>query len=302
MEVLRWGLDFAWARNELETRWRAPVILAAVVFAMAAATPNAPAVFGGRDHWVVVSRSGQILDRFGLIGSLRPEDLSVSADGSLYAFSAVNGNEGRLLFIADAQSKKVRRLASAVGFFAAPSFTSDGQWVVFAHQDAGGGAIGAHQPDRTAHLYKIKTDGTEMTLISNNRGCHTQSSSLSPKSIVVAHASCTGQMRIARVFADANGHTTEEILVDDGQLDGEPDLHPDGNQVLFVRRSPATIELRIKNLKSRKSVLVISKPLNGTEPMLPAWGTESETIYFQFEGFIYRHNLKTKRSEQLSKT
>ena len=125
------------------------------------------------------------------------------------------------VFIADADGANARALAPAWGLEYSPSFSSDGQWVVF-----------TAEPDGQADIYRIRPDGTGIEQLTDHPAFDDQGA-LSPDGRTLAFVSTRERGR-ADVWVLDLASKTASNLTDHPSGNFRPRWSPDGAWIAFT--------------------------------------------------------------------
>lgn len=125
------------------------------------------------------------------------------------------------VFIADADGANARPLAPAWGLEYSPSFSADGQWVVF-----------TAEPDGQADLYRIRPDGTGLEQLTNHPAFDDQGA-LSPDGRTLAFVS-TRERGTADIWLLDLAAGTGSNLTDHPSGNFRPRWSPDGAWIAFT--------------------------------------------------------------------
>lgn len=244
--------------------------------------PASYLIFGEGRRWVLVSSAGEVAAVLEIPPSV-PQDVreaEVSGDGELVVFAAFEtAKENSSLFLWVRSTGEVRRIGAALGFHAAPSFSPDRHWLVFAHHPTKGGPPGTHMDGSFAQLYEQNLTTDSLRALTDAPGCHMKSTVRGDR-IIYAHADCHGGRRL-EVLADG----TPRPLSLFSDLHGEPRLSRDGKRLVATRVAGDSLQILEIDLNERKPARVAFSGMRVGSEFRPAF-LDNGRIVFQLAGSV----------------
>ncbi len=179
---------------------------------------------------------------------------TIAPDGSAIAFTSRSAAaQNNLLFIWDRSEAPARLLGREMGFHANPSFSFDGEWVLFAHHPRKGGPPGQHEPGANAQVYRVRRDGTRLEALTDTRGCKVSPVSRDGFELFFIHSTCD----LFDGYSQATAGGPEKRL---GPTDAKYKvlrLSPDGRHLALIEQRMDTFALwGVELPSSRKRLLV----------------------------------------------
>ncbi len=212
-------------------------LLAAVMLALSAG--SADAAFPGQDGRIAFSKENY---RTGVSGifAIQPDGSgqtklssgydyspSWSADGEKVVFVGSSGEgEGDFsqdIYVMNADGSNVQRVTSTRAYEESPTFFPDGETIAFARYSERNGA----------DIFKIKSDGTGLTKLTNDPGFYEDSVAVSPDGQKIAFTSF--RTRSSDIFLmDADGSNAEKLTATGRVDEFGADWSPDGQKIAFT--------------------------------------------------------------------
>lgn len=247
------------------------------------ATPRAPSpsylVFSHDGAWIALDVSTGKPERIRVPSTYPATTLTVSRDGQHIVYTAYDqGALNDLLYRWDWKAKSPPvRIGNAEGFHADPAVSPDGQWVYFAHHPKKGGPPGQHEERANAQLYRVRMDGTQLTALTNELGCHLRPSIRPDGDVIYVHTPCsvnTKTLHLMRAGQPASGPLASGDL-------NEPVYSPDGKSLVFVERDGADVLLKERTSAERPPRILHKLRLREGLSARVQFGAKAQELYFQ---------------------
>ncbi|NPD23375.1 TolB family protein [Corallococcus exiguus] len=260
---------------------------------LVAAPPGAPRassprylVFGRLGAWIALDVSTGKPERIPVPAPHLATTLALSPDGQHVIFTAyekVAHND--VMYRWDWKTKNAPvRIGNERGFHADPAVSPDGQWVYFAHHPRMGGPPGQHEQRANAQLYRVKMDGTQLTALTDEPGCHLRPSFRPNGDLVYVHTPCRSNFRTVHLMREGQAASGP---VASGNLN-EPVSSPDGQRLVFVEHDEAEALLKEWSSAERPPRILHRFRLMDGSSARVQFGATARELYFQDDEFVSR--------------
>ncbi len=234
----------------IQSRFPYRLVLAlslALLGALAGAAAPAQATFPGSPGPLVYPRSSfseSSFDNGGLFAhgprlSQKPQQLttdpddnapSFSADGHLIAFASnrdAGTSSGTHIYVMNADGSGVRQLTSGSAFDSDPSFSPDGERVVFDRRTGGSGS---------SRIYAVGVDGSGLhQLTDGSSGAWDPVFTPNGRRIVyVGDGDSDARTDRSDIWAMGPTGADQRVLIDGVRDESEPDVSPNGRAIVFA--------------------------------------------------------------------
>lgn len=271
--------------------------MTSVIAAILAASVG-PITFQAPGGFIVVSRSGEVLEKIGTLGDKRPESLAVSpVNSKLFVFTAKSeGQPQALLYKYERGNAKAQILGRGVGFHAHPSFTNDGQWVYFIHHPTkDGGPPGMHATREYGQLWRIGVDGSGLEQLTKSRGCKLYPDARDDRRVAFTHADC-GEASGLEELATTGVRSIAEPSASRTHL---PRYSADGRRIAAVRlESERVLVLTCARARGTTCTVIATLPRDA-EPQQLAWDATDSALFLALGPFVHRIEHSTGVVSQL---
>ncbi|WP_158625047.1 TolB family protein [Corallococcus terminator] len=212
--------------------------------------------------------------------------LALSPDGQHVVFTTYEeGALNDLMYRWDWRTKAAPvRIGNERGFHADPAISPDGQWVYFAHHPRKGGPPGQHEERANAQLYRVRMDGTQLTALTDEPGCHLRPSFRPDGELVYVHTTCSATTKTLHLMRE--GQPASGPLVS-GNLN-EPSFAPDGRRLVFVEREDADAVLKEWITAGRPPKTLHRFRLSDSSNARVQYGATARELYFQDDDAVMR--------------
>lgn len=265
------------------------------LLALAALAPVAPAapryaVFGSYRNWTLVEMTTAKSERLVLPADVKPRELNVSRDGKLVAFTAYSGDAHTFLLYAWDRSiaHPPRQIGDDRGYHANPVFDRSGTWVYFAHNPDAVGQPMNHEPRAFAQIYRVRLDGTSLTALTNEKGCHFAPEPTKSGKVVYVHSQCDG------FHYAIEGANSASFALKPGVFHGqisELAMSDDRRQALYVVEAAGHASLFRWDAATLKSSLADSGPRGAR--LQPRFGPAHD-IYYMLGDTVWHVSKKAR--------
>jgi hypothetical protein len=245
--------------------------------ALATAPEQEHFLFEASPGWVMTDGLGRPVERFADFGGLRAVEADVSRDGERIVFTSVNHEASNtLLYLWRRGDAAPRVLDRPYGFHAQPKFSRDGEWVTFGHNPDKGGPPGRHKPGANSQLYRVRTDGTRLEMLTATRGCKLSPVTRDAFEFFFVHSSCDIGSALSSIDAGGREHflTPYEANYDELTLAGD-------EPALVVTQKGVDVFSLVKvALPGGKKTLLYTGE-RAARAVHPAWSASAHAVLFQ---------------------
>jgi actin-like ATPase involved in cell morphogenesis len=189
---------------------------------------------------------------------------AITPDDQLVVMCAATEDPERVLLnVINLDGQLVRRLAS-IGRMADPTVTPDGQSVIYWRNDEGDGDGGA--------LYRAAIDGeSDPVQLTDGGDGQDADPVVSPDGEQIAFRRIIdGERVVVTAPFDGEELTDSPTQVTKGENDQDPSWSPDGGRIAYKQGPNNNADLRVVDLESRESTVVVE---NSEPDTAPAWTT-----------------------------
>lgn len=258
-----------------------------------------PVSFPAPGGFLVLSRSGEVIEKVRRPGGMEPTHLSVSPDGSRYVFTA-KPPEGTqpLLYRLERGEAKPTLLAFRGGFHAQPTFTNDGAWVFFIYhptKDTEWGipaTVGEMEDRMYGQIYKVKVDGSGLEQVTTSRGCKLFPDARDSKTVAYTHTNCGATSMLELT----TGQRVEAVLPMSTLRPHLPRLSSDGKKLATARLTADEVQLLVCVAKKCSQIGAVP---HDAEPTQLAWVDDDSAVLVAVGPSIWRVETTGARREHL---
>lgn len=233
--------------------------------------------FGPRgSEWILLEVASRRIERVTL--PVRDIDgLAVSADGLRFAYVAQTPGNTSGVWFWERGAAAPRLIESGAGRYSDPVIAPDG-WIYFARSPVNGRG---HAFGTYAQVFRVRSDGTGLTQITDENGCHFGVSFTRRGQLHYIHTSCTGHSWVERT-----GPTkSPEILVAVAGRLAEATTSPEGRSILFVSEDPDSFVVKeVRDTSPPRFLFAIDR---GMRRVRIAYGRDRNEILYQQGGKIW---------------
>lgn len=258
-----------------------------------------PVAFPAPGGFLVLSRTGEVVEKIRRPGGMEAQHLAASPDGSRYVFTA-RPPEGTqpLLYRLERGEEKATLLAFRGGFHAQPTFTNDGNWVFFIYHptmDTEWGipaTVGEMEDRMYGQIYKVKVDGSGLEQVTTSRGCKLFPDARDSKTVAYTHTNCGATSMLELTV----GRRVDAVLPMSTVRPHLPRLSTDGKKLAAARLTPDEIELLVCVAKTCSQIGAVPRD---ADPTQLAWVDNDSAVLVSVGPSIWRVETTGARREHL---
>jgi hypothetical protein len=254
--------------------------LFAMILATAVAAPHTSmpryAAFGHSRTWALVDLRTGAYEWLLLPPGLLPRDLTVSNDGATVVLTNYSNESATYLLYSwdKSPAHSPHSIGDTRGYHADPAFDSAGEWIYFAHNPNAGGLPMSHGTRAYAQIYKVRVDGTGLTALTDEQGCHFAPTPLVGGGLLLLHTKCHGFERaLTRMNPAAKTASVIRTLGEANELG----ISDDGKRAMVaidLHGHTGILSLDIDSAKSE----VLGLGLSGSKAE-PRFGSDGAAFY-----------------------
>jgi Tol biopolymer transport system component len=268
----------------------APALIAGISAGAAPAQATFPGVPGPlvypRTNFTESSSDGGGLFSHGPRVSQKPQQLTIdpddhapsfSADGRLIAFASARDtlpSGGTHSYVMSSDGSGVHQLTSGPALDSNPSFSPDGERVVFDRRSGGGGA---------SRIYVVGVDGSGLRALTDG-----SSSAWDPvftpngrRIVYVGDGDTDARSDHSDIWAMAPTGADQRVLIDGVRDESEPDVSPSGRAIVFASNRFHESNIYVARANGRRVRPVTHNKgdcFRGTCYVSPAWSPDGKHI------------------------
>ena len=220
-----------------------------------------------------------------LVGQIDDDKLKIGSAGIMVSYETGS----KLSFDFDNFEIRAAPIQSPSGANLTPTVISSPH--VIPEAEAGGHIAFASNRDGNYSIYTIKTDGTELTRLTNDSG-DDFSPDWSPDGKLITFVS-TRHGNSDIYVMNSDGSAQKQLTVDPGE-DTSPAWSPDGKQIVFVSTRQGSHDIYLMNADGSHQAGVIDDPGEDTSP---AWSPDGRIIAFQSNRQAHKYNIYTTKPD-----
>lgn len=240
-------------------------------------------------RWVLVEAHSRAMRMLVLPEPFQARELVATPSGNDIFFTAMDPILSNVTLFRWSPPEAPVRIGDVRGFHSDPSPTPDGQWVYFAHNpDTGSGPMGGHERQAWAQIYRVRRDGTGLTALTAEPGCH-----IAPVAgvsrLFFVHTDCRVRRWLETRRLSEAERPGQELRVADERF-GEPAVSPDGRRLLFstVDRLALTISELDLGMSAQPSAPRVVTRFERTAPRArPQFGASPDVVFYQSQDAVW---------------
>lgn len=261
-----------------------------------------PVAFPAPGGFVILSRSGELLETISRPGGLTAEHLAVSPDGRRYVFTARSNPEAQpLLYRLERGQTEAAVLGKATGFHAQPTFTDDGNWVFFIFHPTKDAAGWWSQPPTTGEMadreygqiWKVRIDGTGLEQVTKSRGCKLFPDARDAKTVTYTHTNCGATSMLELT----TGYQVDSVIPMTKVRPHLPRFSGDGKRLAVVQLTPDEVLVVICESKVCSQLAELPRD---ADPSQVAWMIDDSSLLVSVGPSVWRIGANGLRSEHMN--
>ena len=271
-------------------------MMTSLVAAVLAASVG-PVAFPVSGGFLVLSRSGTVVEKLRRPGGMDAESLAVSPDGERYVFTARDSEHPQpLLYKLERTAAEATLLGGSTGFHAQPTFTNDGAWVYFIHHPSkDGGPPGMHGMREYGQVWKVRIDGTGLEQVTKSKGCKLFPDGRDARAVTYTHTNCEGTSMLETLGAAGLG-VVSPMATARPHL---PRYSADGKAIAAARIEPD--QVIIVTCEPPKPCLPLATLPRDADPTQLAWAERDEALFLSLGSSLWRISRKDGAVTELHK-